>query len=155
MAESSNDDALENILIDAEAVTGNFVRRQYSNADFNVPKRFVLSGIYELPFGRGKQFGSGWSSVRDTLIGGWTLNYIFELQDGYPFTVTLPRCDSPTASATATCLRASVHLPVGSTAAASRLSASNCDGAKWPADPGRAKRQCCQPVVHRVASAWL
>jgi hypothetical protein len=87
MAESSNDDAIENILSDADAATGNFTRRRYSNADFNVPKRFVLSGIYELPFGKGKTFGSGWTTVTDSLIGGWTLNYIFTLQDGYPYTV--------------------------------------------------------------------
>lgn len=87
MAESSNDDAIENILSDAQAATGNFTKRRYSNADFDVPKRFVLSGIYELPFGKGKAFGSGWSSLTDSLIAGWSLNYIFQLQDGYPFTV--------------------------------------------------------------------
>jgi len=87
MAESSNDDAIENILSDADAATGNFTVRRYSNADFDVPKRFVLSGDYELPIGKGKSFGREWGSVADTLIGGWTLNYIFQLQDGYPYTV--------------------------------------------------------------------
>jgi hypothetical protein len=87
MAESSNDDAIENILSDADAVTGNFTRRRYSNADFDVRKRFVLSGTYDLPIGKGKSFGRGWGTLADSLIGGWSLNYIFQLQDGYPYTV--------------------------------------------------------------------
>jgi hypothetical protein len=46
------------------------------------PHRFVLSGIYELPFGRGKKlFGSsrGWMEL---LIGGWQLQGWFEGQSG-------------------------------------------------------------------------
>lgn len=87
MAESSNDDTNENILTNADPAIGNFTRRRYSNADFDVRRRFSLSGVYELPFGKGKTFGSGWSTLTDFLIGGWSLNYIFTLQDGYPFTV--------------------------------------------------------------------
>jgi hypothetical protein len=51
---------------------------------FDVPHRFVLSGIYDFPFGRGKRFlnGSGWL---DTLVGGWRTSAVFQLQSGYPF----------------------------------------------------------------------
>ena len=87
MAESSNDEVVENILIDAEEAIGNFTERRYANADFDVRKRFVLSGIYELPFGRGKTFGTNWNRVTNALFGGWSLNYIMSLQDGYPFSV--------------------------------------------------------------------
>jgi hypothetical protein len=36
--------------------------------------RLVLSGIYELPFGRGRSFGSGVSRFLDAFIGGWQVN---------------------------------------------------------------------------------
>lgn len=51
---------------------------------FDVPHRFVVSGIYEFPFGRGKPFWnkSGWL---DKFVGGWRTSAIFQLQSGYPF----------------------------------------------------------------------
>jgi hypothetical protein len=51
---------------------------------FDVPHRFVVSGIYEFPFGRGKRFWnqSGWMNA---LVGGWRTSATFQLQSGYPF----------------------------------------------------------------------
>jgi hypothetical protein len=51
---------------------------------FDVPHRFVLSGIYDFPFGSGKRFlnGSGWLNK---LIGGWRTSAVFQIQSGYPF----------------------------------------------------------------------
>lgn len=50
---------------------------------FDVPHRFVASGIYEFPFGHGKRFwnSSGWL---DKLVGGWRTSAAFQLQSGYP-----------------------------------------------------------------------
>lgn len=51
---------------------------------FDVPHRFVASGIYEFPFGKGKTFlnQSGWL---DKIVGGWRTSVVFQLQSGYPF----------------------------------------------------------------------
>jgi hypothetical protein len=51
---------------------------------FDVPHRFVASGIYEFPFGKGKMFlnSSGWL---DKIVGGWRTSVAFQLQSGYPF----------------------------------------------------------------------
>jgi len=89
MAESSNSDVNENTLYDL-AGTSNPTKRRYSNADFDVRKRFTLSGTYELPLGHNKKFGSGWHPVVDGVLGGWSLNYIFTMQDGFPFSVFDP-----------------------------------------------------------------
>ena len=48
----------------------------------HVPYRVVLSGIYELPFGRGRALGSQMSPVLDGLVGGWQVNGIWTLQAG-------------------------------------------------------------------------
>jgi hypothetical protein len=44
----------------------------------------VVSGIWELPFGKGRKWGSGWSRYLDGLLGGWQLNGIFQWQSGRP-----------------------------------------------------------------------
>jgi hypothetical protein len=55
--------------------------RDYGASDFNVPHRFVLSYVWELPF-----FNKGGGLTR-ALLGGWQLGGITTLQSGNPFTV--------------------------------------------------------------------
>jgi hypothetical protein len=50
-------------------------------------KRFVTSGVYELPFGKNKRFFSNTNSFANVLIGGWQVNGIVVLQDGLPLVV--------------------------------------------------------------------
>ncbi|MGH9628144.1 MAG: TonB-dependent receptor domain-containing protein, partial [Bryobacteraceae bacterium] len=47
------------------------IRASRSLADHDIAHRFVMSYIYELPFGRGRRFGAGSSRVMDLLLGGW------------------------------------------------------------------------------------
>lgn len=63
------------------AVDTDFERR-ISRDD--VPHRIVVSGIGELPFGRGRRWGNNWHRAIDTVLGGWQLNAIFQLQSGRP-----------------------------------------------------------------------
>jgi len=63
-------------------------RAEYGLADTSIRHRFTLSGIYELPFGKGRRFlGSGGPLV-NALAGDWSLSSIITAQSGYPFTVT-------------------------------------------------------------------
>ncbi len=48
------------------------------------PHRFTFSGIYELPFGKGRQFASDWHPVMDAIFGGWQLQAVYEWQSGEP-----------------------------------------------------------------------
>ncbi|MEZ5400629.1 MAG: carboxypeptidase regulatory-like domain-containing protein [Bryobacteraceae bacterium] len=57
---------------------------EYRIAGEDRPFRFVFSGTYELPFGQGKRFGSGWGPVANRLAGGWQLSTILNLQSGSP-----------------------------------------------------------------------
>ncbi|MEP6703174.1 MAG: carboxypeptidase-like regulatory domain-containing protein [Acidobacteriota bacterium] len=48
------------------------------------PHRWTFSSIYELPFGKGRTWGSNWNPVVDALIGGWQLQGLYERQSGEP-----------------------------------------------------------------------
>ena len=62
-----------------------------SSIDFK--QRFVGSFTMELPFGKGKMFGSNMPVVADAILGGWHLAGIVTLQGGLPFTPTLGSAD--------------------------------------------------------------
>ncbi|MBO0857368.1 MAG: hypothetical protein J2P21_02750 [Chloracidobacterium sp.] len=59
----------------------------YAWSDFD--RRHVLQGsyFYDLPFGKGKAFGSRLPRRLDYVIGGWQLSGLLQLQSGRPFTV--------------------------------------------------------------------
>jgi hypothetical protein len=59
-------------------------------ADQDVRHRFVLSGVYTLPFGKGRQYMSNAHGVTEALLGGWQLNGIFTVQSGLPFNLFSP-----------------------------------------------------------------
>ena len=53
---------------------------------------FKANWVYELPFGRGKKFGSGVGAVVDGFIGGWEIDGVVPCAE---------RCRSSTTAATA------------------------------------------------------
>jgi hypothetical protein len=53
-------------------------------SDFDVPHRLVMSGIYELPFGKGRPFAQSMPRVVEGIIGGWQLSAIYTYQAGAP-----------------------------------------------------------------------
>jgi hypothetical protein len=59
----------------------------YTWSDFD--RRHVFQGTYtyELPFGKGKRFGSGSPAVVDHIIGGWQFSGTVIRMSGRPFTV--------------------------------------------------------------------
>jgi len=61
---------------------------EYANSDFDIRHRFVLSYMYELPFGRGKLLGNGASGVLNQFIGNWQLTGIFSAATGNWYTVS-------------------------------------------------------------------
>lgn len=58
-------------------------------SDFDVRHALVISHVYDLPIGRGKQFFGDANRVVDALLGGWSLRGIFTYRTGEPFNVTL------------------------------------------------------------------
>jgi hypothetical protein len=50
----------------------------------DVPQNFVLSYLFDLPFGKNKQFASGVSAVTNAVIGGWTVGGVQRYLSGVP-----------------------------------------------------------------------
>ena len=59
------------------------------NSDTDQRHAFVGTVMYELPFGRGKQWGSNWSGAMNNALGGWQINNIVSLGTGTPFDITI------------------------------------------------------------------
>ncbi len=53
-----------------------------SLAGVHVPYRAIVSGLYQLPIGRGRALGGQMSPLLDALVGGWQINGIWTLQAG-------------------------------------------------------------------------
>lgn len=53
-------------------------------SDFDAPHRLVASGIYELPFGKGRRFANSAHSVVGGIIGGWQVSAIYVYHAGAP-----------------------------------------------------------------------
>ncbi len=56
----------------------------YSNSDFDIRHIINVNAIYQMPFGRGKHFGSNMNRGLDALIGGWQLSGIYRWNTGLP-----------------------------------------------------------------------
>jgi hypothetical protein len=53
---------------------------------------FVISTVYELPFGRGKSYMSGINRAEDLIIGGWQLSNTLNWSSGLPWTASIGEC---------------------------------------------------------------
>jgi hypothetical protein len=48
------------------------------------PQSIAFSGVWDMPFGRGKRFGNFQNPVLNAALGNWTLDWIFTYYSGYP-----------------------------------------------------------------------
>jgi hypothetical protein len=55
---------------------------------FDLPQTLKLTYVYELPFGRGKQWGTTWSPLLNGILGGWQTNGNWTFNDGFPIPLT-------------------------------------------------------------------
>jgi hypothetical protein len=55
---------------------------------YNVKGVFTGYVIYELPFGRGKQFGANMNRAADAVVGGWKVSVMPTFRGGFPLTLS-------------------------------------------------------------------
>jgi len=65
-----------------------FPNRNYGNADFDVRHRFVLSYLYDLPFGRGRLLAHNANGVLNQIVGNWQMTGVFSAATGNFYTAT-------------------------------------------------------------------
>ncbi|WP_353073301.1 carboxypeptidase-like regulatory domain-containing protein [Tunturiibacter gelidiferens] len=58
----------------------------YGRCDQNVANSFNGFVTYDLPFGRGRTFGSNINRAADLVAGGWQVNSILQFHTGFPIT---------------------------------------------------------------------
>ena len=58
----------------------------YRNQDF------ILTQVYELPFGKGKKWASDVGTAANALVGGWSINSATDFSSGLPWTPGLNSC---------------------------------------------------------------
>jgi hypothetical protein len=62
----------------------NWQKLDWALSQINLNHSFTGSVIYDLPFGRGKQFGSDWSGLTNALLGGYQATVIERISSGFP-----------------------------------------------------------------------
>jgi hypothetical protein len=60
------------------------IRASRALSDIDIAHRTVIMGVYELPFGRGRRFGTNWNKITDLAIGRWQVNGIATFSTGTP-----------------------------------------------------------------------
>jgi hypothetical protein len=75
-----------------DAVFARYPRVSYGPNDTNRTHIFVLSGVYQLPFGKDRMFLSHSSRWMDYLVGGYTVSGVTTYESGSPFTPTFAEC---------------------------------------------------------------
>ena len=53
-------------------------------SQINLNQNFTASIIYDLPFGKGRKWGSNWNSAANALGGGWEITVIEKATSGFP-----------------------------------------------------------------------
>jgi hypothetical protein len=66
------------------------MRAEWGPAGMDTRHNISVTGVYDLPFGRGKMFGSSWNYPVNALIGGWRLSGAQVYYSGFPVTVSSP-----------------------------------------------------------------
>jgi hypothetical protein len=55
-----------------------------SLSEWDIPQVFQIGYLYELPFGRGKRWGTNWHPALNAFLGGWQTNGIWRFDNGQP-----------------------------------------------------------------------
>jgi Carboxypeptidase regulatory-like domain len=56
-------------------------------SQLNLNNSFTASILYDLPFGKGKRFGSGWNGAANAALGNWQVDLIERATSGFPLFV--------------------------------------------------------------------
>jgi len=75
------------------------MRSEWGPAGMDTRHNISVTGVYELPFGRGRMFGANSNFFVDSILGGWKLSGSDVYYSGFPVTVSSPANYSSTVNA--------------------------------------------------------
>ena len=78
-------------------------------ASFDVPQRLTVSATWDLPFGKGRHFGTNVPRALDLLAGGWMLSPFQSYQGGFPVAFGLAKATAGANSGRPTPIRTSIY----------------------------------------------
>jgi hypothetical protein len=64
-----------------------FNKLDWGLSQLNLNDSFTASVLYELPFGKGKRYGSNWSGTANAILGHWQVDLIERATSGFPLFV--------------------------------------------------------------------
>jgi hypothetical protein len=64
-----------------------FNKLDWGLSQLNLNDSFTASVLYDLPFGKGKRYGSGWSGATNAILGNWQVDLIERATSGFPLFV--------------------------------------------------------------------
>ena len=56
-------------------------------SDYDNTHIFSMLGVYNLPFGRGRRYGSNMNRIADAFVGGWQLSGVWRWSSGFPISI--------------------------------------------------------------------
>jgi len=62
-------------------------KADWSLSAINANDQFTASVLYDLPFGKGRQYGGNWNGATNAVLGGWSVNVIERVVTGFPLFV--------------------------------------------------------------------
>src|SRR5579871_3228832 len=85
----NSEQALENFTGQTVATVQNVrdLKNERGPTSYDQTLMSVTSLVYQLPFGKGKKFGTSWNPVLNQIAGGWELNTINTANSGMPLDV--------------------------------------------------------------------
>ncbi len=64
----------------------------YTSASWDIRHNFTTVFNYEIPFGKGKQYGGNLNRAVQTIAGNWQVNGVLSLRTGQPYTIYASGC---------------------------------------------------------------
>jgi len=65
----------------------NWQSLDWAHSQINLNNNFTASVIYDLPFGKGKKYGSNWNGATNAILGNWQVTLIEKITSGFPIFV--------------------------------------------------------------------
>jgi hypothetical protein len=62
-------------------------KADWALSQLHLTNQFTASVLYDLPFGKGKRYGSSWSAPVNAVLGDWEVNVIQKATSGFPLFV--------------------------------------------------------------------